>query len=194
MLWPRTFLFFSKQWQGHCSAYPLSSIGLGTRCNIVCFLFSSFSFFFSFCFSFFFSFCVFSFLLSSPSSWSRFLVFSLFFLFFSCVLSSSPCCGPLTSSLSCSSIILFTRCRANWILHSDTLLKCGVHKCRSRCHRVDDHSRTECNQLISRVCARQHKVKVRCGRQNEGCVNWYVFMLHASIGNYVTRWKLQLTQ
>ncbi|KAK4667573.1 hypothetical protein QC763_311530 [Podospora pseudopauciseta] len=53
----------------------------------------------------------------------------------------------------------------------DTLLKCGVHKCRSRCHRVDDHSRTECNQLISRVCSRQHKVKVRCGRQNEGCVN-----------------------
>ncbi|KAK0667681.1 putative AAA family ATPase [Cercophora samala] len=53
----------------------------------------------------------------------------------------------------------------------DTLLKCGVHKCRSRCHRVDDHSKTECNQLITRVCVRQHKAKVRCGRQNEGCAN-----------------------
>lgn len=156
----------------------------------------SFLFFFFFLFLLLFFFLFLSCFLFSPFP-PLFLVsfFGLFpFFFFSCVLSSPPCCGPLASSLYCSSIILFTRCRANWILHSDTLLKCGVHKCRSRCHRVDDHSRTECNQLISRVCARQHKVKVRCGRQNEGCVNWYVFFLHASIGDYVTRWKLQLTQ
>ncbi|KAK0737339.1 P-loop containing nucleoside triphosphate hydrolase protein [Apiosordaria backusii] len=53
----------------------------------------------------------------------------------------------------------------------EALLKCGVHKCRSRCHRIDDHTKAECNQLITRVCARQHKAKVRCGRQNEGCVH-----------------------
>lgn len=64
MLWPRTFLCFSKQWQDHCSAYHLSSIGFGTRCNIVCFLFSSFYFFsfrFTFLFSFPFVFSLFSF-------------------------------------------------------------------------------------------------------------------------------------
>ncbi|KAK4175047.1 putative AAA family ATPase [Triangularia setosa] len=53
----------------------------------------------------------------------------------------------------------------------EALLQCGVHKCRSRCHRVDDHAKAECNQLVTRVCARQHKAKVKCGRQNEGCVN-----------------------
>ncbi|KAK3370713.1 P-loop containing nucleoside triphosphate hydrolase protein [Lasiosphaeria ovina] len=49
------------------------------------------------------------------------------------------------------------------------LLKCGVHKCRSRCHRVTDHSRTECNQLIDRECARQHKTRVLCGQQKVEC-------------------------
>lgn len=191
MLWPRTFLFFQNSGRATVQHILFPALGLGTRRNIVFFsLLFLFSFPFIFLFSFPFVFSLFSF---SPPLLG--LVFWSFpFLFFSCVLSLPPCCGPLASSLYCSSIILFTRCRANWILHSDTLLKCGVHKCRSRCHRVDDHSRTECNQLISRVCARQHKVKVRCGRQNEGCVNWYVFFLHASIGDYVTRWKLQLTQ
>ncbi|KAK3897515.1 helicase required for RNAi-mediated heterochromatin assembly 1, partial [Staphylotrichum tortipilum] len=49
-------------------------------------------------------------------------------------------------------------------------LKCGTHKCRSRCHRVVDHSHTDCNQLIERVCDRQHKTKVRCSKQKDGCV------------------------
>ncbi|KAH6848029.1 P-loop containing nucleoside triphosphate hydrolase protein [Chaetomium sp. MPI-CAGE-AT-0009] len=48
-------------------------------------------------------------------------------------------------------------------------LKCGVHKCRFRCHRVVDHSRAECNQLIAKVCDRQHKIKVRCGKEKDGC-------------------------
>jgi hypothetical protein len=52
---------------------------------------------------------------------------------------------------------------------SDAPLKCGIHKCRSRCHRIVDHSRTECNQLVEKVCDRQHKTKVRCGKEKDGC-------------------------
>lgn len=48
-------------------------------------------------------------------------------------------------------------------------LKCGIHKCRSRCHRVENHSLTECNQLVEKVCERQHKIKIRCGKEKEGC-------------------------
>ncbi|EAQ84249.1 hypothetical protein CHGG_10653 [Chaetomium globosum CBS 148.51] len=51
----------------------------------------------------------------------------------------------------------------------DAPLKCGVHKCTSRCHRVVDHSRQECKQLVSRVCDRKHKTKVLCGKQKDGC-------------------------
>ncbi|KXX80997.1 Helicase required for RNAi-mediated heterochromatin assembly 1 [Madurella mycetomatis] len=49
-------------------------------------------------------------------------------------------------------------------------LRCRVHKCRSRCHRVVDHSRTECNQLVDKVCDRQHRTKVPCGKQKDGCL------------------------
>lgn len=52
---------------------------------------------------------------------------------------------------------------------SDAPLKCGMHKCTSRCHRIVDHSRTECNQLIQKICDRQHKIKVRCSKRNDGC-------------------------
>ncbi|KAK3315659.1 P-loop containing nucleoside triphosphate hydrolase protein [Apodospora peruviana] len=48
-------------------------------------------------------------------------------------------------------------------------IKCGIHKCSFRCHRVTDHSKTECNQLVDRVCGRQHKSRVRCARQNDNC-------------------------
>ncbi|KAK3990815.1 putative AAA family ATPase [Cladorrhinum sp. PSN332] len=51
----------------------------------------------------------------------------------------------------------------------DALLKCQVHKCRSRCHRIVDHSNAECNQLVKKICSRQHKYKVKCGKQKEGC-------------------------
>ncbi|KAL2131440.1 hypothetical protein VTI74DRAFT_5109 [Chaetomium olivicolor] len=51
----------------------------------------------------------------------------------------------------------------------DATLKCGIHKCRSRCHRIVDHSRAECQQLIDKVCDRQHKTKVRCGKEKDGC-------------------------
>ncbi len=53
--------------------------------------------------------------------------------------------------------------------HSNAALKCGVHKCTSRCHRVVDHSKTECNQLVGKLCERQHKTRVRCGKERDGC-------------------------
>jgi hypothetical protein len=34
-----------------------------------------------------------------------------------------------------------------------------------------DHSSTECNQLLEKVCERQHKTKVRCGKEKDGCRN-----------------------
>ncbi|KAK3680858.1 P-loop containing nucleoside triphosphate hydrolase protein [Podospora appendiculata] len=48
-------------------------------------------------------------------------------------------------------------------------LKCGIHSCSSRCHRVTDHSKAECNRLIDKKCERGHKARVRCGRQGDGC-------------------------
>ncbi|KND87588.1 NFX1-type zinc finger-containing protein 1 [Tolypocladium ophioglossoides CBS 100239] len=48
-------------------------------------------------------------------------------------------------------------------------LQCGVHKCRFRCHRVADHSKTKCQQLIALTCARQHQTRVPCDRQQDGC-------------------------
>jgi hypothetical protein len=32
-----------------------------------------------------------------------------------------------------------------------------------------DHSSTECNQIIEKVCERQHKTKIRCGKEKDGC-------------------------
>lgn len=32
-----------------------------------------------------------------------------------------------------------------------------------------DHSRTECNQFVEKVCERQHKTKVRCCKAKDGC-------------------------
>ncbi|KAL1838403.1 hypothetical protein VTJ49DRAFT_2687 [Mycothermus thermophilus] len=48
-------------------------------------------------------------------------------------------------------------------------LKCGIHKCLLRCHRVVDHSMTECRQSVSKTCDRQHKTRVPCARRNDGC-------------------------
>ncbi|KAK4124691.1 P-loop containing nucleoside triphosphate hydrolase protein [Parathielavia appendiculata] len=51
----------------------------------------------------------------------------------------------------------------------DAPLKCGIHKCKSRCHRVVDHSRTECDLLVEKVCERQHKTRVSCSKEKDGC-------------------------
>ncbi|PNY26752.1 NFX1-type zinc finger-containing protein 1 [Tolypocladium capitatum] len=58
---------------------------------------------------------------------------------------------------------------SNQGLYSGATLQCGVHKCRLRCHRVADHSKTKCQQLISKTCARQHQTQVPCCRQQDGC-------------------------
>ncbi|KAK3949502.1 stage V sporulation protein K [Pseudoneurospora amorphoporcata] len=51
----------------------------------------------------------------------------------------------------------------------DALLKCGMHKCKSRCHRVIDHSQAPCHEIIIKTCERNHKLKVSCDRQNDNC-------------------------
>ncbi|KAK3345693.1 P-loop containing nucleoside triphosphate hydrolase protein [Neurospora tetraspora] len=51
----------------------------------------------------------------------------------------------------------------------DALLKCGKHKCKSRCHRVVDHSQAPCHEMIAQTCERNHKLKVSCDRQNDNC-------------------------
>ncbi|KAI0127340.1 P-loop containing nucleoside triphosphate hydrolase protein [Xylariales sp. AK1849] len=48
-------------------------------------------------------------------------------------------------------------------------LKCGLHKCKRRCHKLADHSQVRCTHLIERTCTRQHKEKVPCARTNEPC-------------------------
>lgn len=52
---------------------------------------------------------------------------------------------------------------------SDALLKCGTHKCKSRCHRVVDHSQAPCHEIIVKTCERNHKLKVTCDRQKDNC-------------------------
>lgn len=51
----------------------------------------------------------------------------------------------------------------------DALLKCGQHKCKSRCHRVVDHSQAPCHKIILQTCERNHKLKVSCDRQKDNC-------------------------
>lgn len=52
---------------------------------------------------------------------------------------------------------------------SDAILKCGTHKCKSRCHRVIDHSQAPCNEIIDKTCERNHKLKVSCDKQKDHC-------------------------
>ncbi|KAJ9156715.1 Stage V sporulation protein K [Pleurostoma richardsiae] len=49
------------------------------------------------------------------------------------------------------------------------MLKCGVHKCALRCHRITDHSMIDCLQPIEKTCTRQHRRKVPCSKQKDGC-------------------------
>ncbi|KAL8391929.1 hypothetical protein RB599_004739 [Gaeumannomyces hyphopodioides] len=49
------------------------------------------------------------------------------------------------------------------------MLKCGLHPCQMRCHRLPDHSQTECTIKISKVCERNHQRKVLCTKRNERC-------------------------
>ncbi|KAK0613521.1 P-loop containing nucleoside triphosphate hydrolase protein [Immersiella caudata] len=51
----------------------------------------------------------------------------------------------------------------------DAILKCGIHKCKSRCHRITDHSQAECHEPVKKVCERQHQTRVTCARRLERC-------------------------
>ncbi|KAK4163750.1 putative AAA family ATPase [Cladorrhinum sp. PSN259] len=52
----------------------------------------------------------------------------------------------------------------------NALLRCGVHTCRFRCHRVVDHSKADCRELTDKVCERKHKTRVRCGSESSSCI------------------------
>ncbi|EMT74599.1 P-loop containing nucleoside triphosphate hydrolase protein [Fusarium oxysporum II5] len=52
----------------------------------------------------------------------------------------------------------------------NSLLSCGKHKCKRRCHRVQDHSKIQCFAKVDRICDKGHKTKVSCGDKTKVCV------------------------
>lgn len=50
-----------------------------------------------------------------------------------------------------------------------TVLKCGVHVCKRRCHNIEDHSQTECTERVTITCNRGHQRKVSCSKQKDAC-------------------------
>ncbi|KAI0310251.1 P-loop containing nucleoside triphosphate hydrolase protein [Amylostereum chailletii] len=42
------------------------------------------------------------------------------------------------------------------------ILKCGVHKCPSKCHSLPDHSKLPCTFILESLCAQGHKRKYKC--------------------------------
>ena len=44
----------------------------------------------------------------------------------------------------------------------DAELRCGVHKCPRRCHRLTDHSNVPCQQKVPRTCDKGHNYKSAC--------------------------------
>ncbi|KAH7309562.1 ATPase protein [Stachybotrys elegans] len=51
----------------------------------------------------------------------------------------------------------------------DAMLGCGRHRCPRRCHRLEDHSKTPCNQMVNMTCEKQHEYKVRCADKDIRC-------------------------
>lgn len=49
------------------------------------------------------------------------------------------------------------------------MLKCNRHKCKRRCHRIDDHKNVECTQLLERTCEKGHKIRFTCSKAKEAC-------------------------
>ncbi|KAK7510107.1 hypothetical protein IWZ03DRAFT_396821 [Phyllosticta citriasiana] len=41
-------------------------------------------------------------------------------------------------------------------------LRCGIHECPQRCHQLSDHSKMECNKMMSDPCLQKHKLTWRC--------------------------------
>ncbi|EPE34203.1 P-loop containing nucleoside triphosphate hydrolase [Glarea lozoyensis ATCC 20868] len=48
-------------------------------------------------------------------------------------------------------------------------LKCGIHSCVKRCHRVENHSKVECTQIVERTCDKGHKARFPCSKANDTC-------------------------
>ena len=48
-------------------------------------------------------------------------------------------------------------------------LRCKVHTCKRRCHRIRDHSRIECTELVAPVCSRKHNRRTLCSKQTATC-------------------------
>ncbi|KAI4920884.1 hypothetical protein J4E85_008999 [Alternaria conjuncta] len=42
------------------------------------------------------------------------------------------------------------------------LLNCGLHACPRQCHQLQDHSRMDCNVIISSTCPSKHKTTRKC--------------------------------
>jgi len=47
-------------------------------------------------------------------------------------------------------------------LYSGTLLSCGVHKCLSKCHQIQDHSKMPCAEYLSSTCDTGHLQSWKC--------------------------------
>ncbi|KAK2594092.1 hypothetical protein QQS21_008195 [Conoideocrella luteorostrata] len=48
-------------------------------------------------------------------------------------------------------------------------LKCGLHTCQRRCHRLADHSNTPCGEVIRKTCDKQHEFNVKCSEKSARC-------------------------
>ncbi|KAK2855600.1 hypothetical protein FQN49_005033 [Arthroderma sp. PD_2] len=46
----------------------------------------------------------------------------------------------------------------------DKKLKCGVHTCPRRCHQLNDHSKMECENILEKVCPKNHKYSWKCSK------------------------------
>lgn len=49
------------------------------------------------------------------------------------------------------------------------VLNCGLHKCKMRCHRLDNHTKMSCPHKVENTCERGHKVKFACHKRNQKC-------------------------
>ena len=49
------------------------------------------------------------------------------------------------------------------------MLSCGIHECPLKCHRIADHSKSQCKVVVERVCERQHQVRVECSKKDNRC-------------------------
>lgn len=46
--------------------------------------------------------------------------------------------------------------------HSGKMLNCKIHTCPQRCHQLQDHSKMDCNAIITSKCPQNHKLTRKC--------------------------------